>query len=90
MNTTFADTIINITVTGTLVRIDLGTLVPISSADGKQEIRATITQQIVMPLDGFTRAFGAQESVIKRLIADGIIKPKEQPIETATIGSWTT
>jgi hypothetical protein len=88
MNTTFADTMLNITVTGPLVRIDLGTLTPTTNAEGKQEVRATVTQQLVMPLEGFARSFGMQESVIKRMVTDGILKPSEQ--STPTVASGTT
>ena len=87
MNTIFADTMLNITVTGALVRIDLGTLTPVTSAEGKQEVRATPTQQVVMPLEGFARAFGMQESVIKRMIDDGILKPKDQAVPAVTSGT---
>ena len=78
MNTTFADTILNIAVTGPLVRIDLGTVSAVQGQNGQQELRATPTQQLVMPLDGFVRAFGLQEGVIKKLIADGVLQPQPQ------------
>ena len=73
MNTTFADTILNIAITGPLVRIDLGTVTPVPGQTGAQALRATPTQQLVMPLDGFIRAFGMQESEIKKLVADGVV-----------------
>lgn len=74
MQTNYADTILNITLTGAMVRIDLGTVVPVTNADGTQEGRATQTQQLVMPLDGFVQSFGVQEQVIKKLLADGVLK----------------
>jgi hypothetical protein len=80
MQTTFADTILSINLTGPLVRIDLGTLAPVPGKDGKQELRATPTQQLVMPLEGFVRAFGMQESVIKKLLADGVLKASPEPL----------
>ena len=76
MQTSFADTILNIAITGNLVRLDLGTVTPSQTKDGKQELRATPTQQVVMPMEGFVRAFGMQEQVIKKLIADGIARAK--------------
>lgn len=75
MQTNFADTILNITLTGPLVRIDLGTMTPVVGENDEKGTRTTLTQQLVMPLDGFLRAFGLQESVIKKLIADGVVKP---------------
>lgn len=82
----FADGIVNITVTGNLVRIDLGvTELGAPNAEGKQEVRLAPSQQIVMPLDGFIRAVGIQEQLSQRLIKDGIVKvqPREKPVETA-------
>ena len=77
MQTNFADTILNVAVTGNLVRLDMGTVVPIDAKEGKggkQDLRATPTLQIVMPLEGFVRAFGLQEQLIKKLIANGVLK----------------
>jgi hypothetical protein len=73
MQTTFADTVLNISVTGPLVRLDLGTVVPGPAKDGQQELVATPTQQLVMPLEGFVRAFGMQEALVKKLIAEGVL-----------------
>jgi len=86
MQSLFADTIINITTTGNLVRLELGVVTPAPSRDGKQELRLTGTQQVVMPLEGFVRAFGVQEQVNKKMIADGVLKPQpaaDQPSITA-------
>lgn len=73
MQTNYADTILNITLTGAVVRIDFGTVAPVTRPDGTQEVRSTPTQQLVMPLDGFVQAFGIQEQVIKKLLADGVL-----------------
>lgn len=83
MQTTFADAILNISVTGALVRLELGTVVATAAQDGKQELVTTPTQQVVMPLEGFLRAFGMQETVIKKLIADGVIKAQPAPAQAA-------
>lgn len=57
-----------------LVRIDFGTATPVTNTEGAQEVRLKPTQQVVMPMEGFVRAFDAQERVIKKLIADGVLK----------------
>ena len=90
MQTNFADTLLNIAITGNLVRLDLGTVIPVQTQDGKQELRATPTQQVVMPLEGFVRAFGMQEQIIKRLIADGVLKTQPAPENQASISSGST
>lgn len=83
MQTTFADTILNIAVTGGLVRIDLGVVTPVPNQEGKTELRGSATQQLVMPLEGFVRSFGIQEGIIKKLIEDGVLKQQEKPAEVA-------
>ena len=91
MQSTFADTILNIAITGNLVRLDLGTVTPVQGKDGKQELRASPTQQVVMPMEGFVRAFGMQEQVIKKLIADGVLKAQPQDqVVPASIATGTT
>jgi len=74
MQTSFADGILNIAITGPLIRIDFGTATPVTNAEGKQEVQLTPTQQLVMPLEGFIRSFGLQEQIVRKLIADGVIK----------------
>ena len=75
MQTQFADAAINISMTGSLVRIDFGTVVPASSGDAeKREVKVSHNHQLVMPLEGFLRLYGMQEQVVKKLIADGVIK----------------
>jgi hypothetical protein len=81
MQTNFADTILNISVTGGLVRIDLGTVVPAPTDENPQALKGTQTQQLVMPLDGFINAFNTQESLVKKLVADGVLKV-QQPVGT--------
>ena len=75
MQSTFADTLLNVSITGSLVRLDLGTMIPAKNAEGKSGLRATSTLQIVMPIEGFVRAFGMQEQIVKKLVADGVLKP---------------
>jgi len=74
MNTSFADAVLNITVTGMLVRIDLGTVTLVTGKDGKQERQTHLTQQLVMPLEGFAQAFSICEQLVNKLVADGILK----------------
>jgi hypothetical protein len=52
MQTYFADGILNIAITGSLVRIDFGTATPVTNAEGKQEVRLIPSQQVVIPMGG--------------------------------------
>jgi hypothetical protein len=88
MTTVFADTIVQVSLTGSLVRIDLGT-VAIVNKDGKQEARLMPTQQLVMPLEGFVRGFGVQQQAVNKLIADGVLKPQEQRAEAEPLKAET-
>lgn len=81
----FADSIFNVTVTGNVVRIELGVAeLGAANADGKQEVRLVQSQQIAMPLEGFVRAVGIQEQVVRRLINDGVIKMQPREAAAAT------
>lgn len=82
----FADSIFNISIAGNMVRIELGVVEPgVANAEGKQEPRLVQSQQIVMPLEGFVRAVGIQEQVMRRLIKDGVVRmqPQEKNEEAA-------
>ena len=81
MQSNFADTILNIAITGNLVRIDLGVLTPTQTAEGKLEQHPTPTQQIVMPIEGFVRSFDIQERVITQLIESGVIQKKADKLK---------
>jgi hypothetical protein len=70
----FADALVNLSVTGNLVRLDLGVMSLAQTTDNKQDVRLVTTQQLVMPLDGFLKAFNAQEQLIKKLIQEGVLK----------------
>ena len=76
MQIIFADAAVNIAITGSLVRIDLGTVIPDPNqqATDKPGVRLNTNQQLVMPLEGFLRLFGMQEQMVKKLITDGVIK----------------
>ena len=79
MQTSFADAILNIAVTGPLVRIDFGTATAVTNAEGRQEVRLNPSQQVVMPMEGFGRALDAQERLMKQLSADGVLKVQAPP-----------
>lgn len=79
MQTNYADAIINIAlIPGGLVRLELGTVTPIQSTEGKQEFTLTPTQHLVMSIDGFIRSFGAQEQLMQKLLVDGVVKRREE------------
>lgn len=70
----FADRIENVTVTGSLVRLDLGSFQPPKTADGTPTIE--VTHRVVMPLEGLVGSIGALNTLVKKLIDDGVLIPK--------------
>ena len=78
----FADRIRNIAVTGPLVRIELGSL-ELPKAEGQQP-QLIPTETLVMPLDGFVASFGMLEAMMKKLLADGVLK---QQAPAAVLGN---
>ena len=67
----FADRVINLAVTGPLIRIDFGAM-QLAEGEG-QKAQLIACQTLVMPLDGFIASVGMMETVIKKLIDDGVI-----------------
>lgn len=78
MQVFFADGITNVSLSGSgLVRIEFGAVAPAPKDNGQQQMALTPTQQVVMPMEGFLRAFGTQEQVVKKLMADGIVQRRD-------------
>jgi len=70
----FSDRLVNISITGPLVRLDFATLVaPVKEG---QQPALTQNQTMVMPMDGFLQSFGMLEVMVRKLIAEGVLKPQ--------------
>lgn len=69
---TFADRIVNVAVTGPLIRIELAALQAPTAQGQSPQLMATNT--LVMPLDGFVASYGLLEAVIKQLVDSGVLK----------------
>lgn len=68
----FADRVVNLSVTGALIRLELGALhAPVAEGEKPQLVPS---QTLVMPLDGFLASFSMMDAVVKKLIADGVVK----------------
>jgi len=78
MQVFFADGMTNISMSGNgLIRLEFGAVAPTGKPEGEQQVILQPTQQVVMPLEGFLRAFGTQEQVMKKLMDDGLVKRSE-------------
>jgi hypothetical protein len=76
----FADRVANIALTGTLVRLEFGVMQAPVAEGQKQQLLPS--QTLVMPLDGFLASFGMMEGMVKKLVADGVVKTKPQEAES--------
>lgn len=72
----------NIMVTGTVVRIDMVSMVE-PAGEGSQP-RFEHRQRVVMPLDGFLRSFGMAEGVVKKMVDAGVVAMRN-PTDTASV-----
>jgi hypothetical protein len=68
----FADRIVNLSITGPLIRIELGV---IQLTEGSEKPTGFVaTQTLVMPLDGFANSFRMLEQAMKKLAESGLVK----------------
>lgn len=69
IETSFADQIVNLTVSNGLVRIDLGVVENYAEGEDKKKRkqRIEVTQRLVMPLDGFVRSFSMQQKMVAQI-----------------------
>jgi len=72
-NEIFADSIGEISVTGSVVRIDLVSMSP-TERDEKKNPKPVFRQRIVMPVEGFVQSFTLMAQVMQQLEKSGLIK----------------
>jgi hypothetical protein len=71
---TFVDGLNNVAVTGPIVRLEFLHLVGVKD----NQPQFVPGEQMVMPLEGFLRAFDMQRRVIAQMVKDGVIKLNEE------------
>lgn len=71
----FAHGVSRVDVVGGMVRFEFFTLQP-PAADGEPPVQVP-TQAVIVPMDGFLRAFAAQQNVMQQLMQAGIIARRE-------------
>lgn len=82
MNSLFADRLTNLQIVANTVRLEFSTL-EIAPAANQAAPQTVVSHVLVMPLEGFVQAFNGQEAVVKKLLADGVLKTVE-PAASAT------
>ena len=73
---TFTDRIVNVAVTGAMVRIEFGVLNRPESKD--EALQLEPSQVLVMPLEGFVNSFGMLDALMKKLVEDGVLRPRTE------------
>jgi hypothetical protein len=71
MSSLFADRILNLAVTGNLVRLEMGASKVPSSGTGEHVLEPAFT--LVMPLDGFLQSVEVMNTVINQLVASKVV-----------------
>ena len=76
MTDIYADAFENILVHGGVVRIDLASYSPRDKSEGDKPA-LELTGRLVMPIEGFVRAFGGIGEVVRQMVEAGVIEPIE-------------
>ena len=79
----FADRIISVAVTNTLVRLEFGVQKPVEQKDG-QPMPLELSSTIVMPLEGMLASMSMLEDLLRKLAKDGVIKVAQPQDQTAS------
>lgn len=87
MQDIYTDAFTNISVTGGIVRIDLGSLQ--APAKGETEPTVVNNQRLIMPLDAFLVAHRTCEQVIGKMQEAGLIRKREDAANNALPGTST-
>lgn len=81
----FADRIRNISITGPLIRIEFGVASLPATEGGKPELVAGPT--LVLPLEGLVASMGMLDALMKKLLADGVLKHQTSASDTVSPAS---
>jgi hypothetical protein len=76
MNSFFADRLTNLQIVANTVRLEFSTL-DIAPGNNLDAPKTTVSHVLVMPIEGFVQAFNGQDAVVKKLVADGVLKTNE-------------
>lgn len=74
----YADGIGEITVTGTIVRIDIVSLSP-SERDANNNPKTVFRQRIVMPVDAFANSVDLMQKVLSGLVEANVVQQRPAP-----------
>jgi hypothetical protein len=70
----FADRLLNVAVTGPLVRLQWGVM-GVPQAEGEKPA-LRVSQTLVLPLDGLLASMAMIDGLVKQLVKDGVLRPQ--------------
>ncbi len=76
--TIYAHQVTNISIQGGIVRLELAVIDELPNGQG-DTIKMRISHQLVLPLDAFVKAFEIQQTVMSKLVQDGVLRRMERP-----------
>jgi len=76
----FADRILEISVTGSVVRLDLGSF-STTGKDSNNQPLLEVRQRVIMPAEGFVQSFALMTKLMQDLEKRGLIRRNEMPAE---------
>lgn len=79
----FADRIMSVAVTNTLVRLEFGVQKPVEQQEGAP-MPLEPTSTVVMPLEGLLASMSMLEDLMRKLVKDGVIKASSPTNPTDT------
>lgn len=71
---TFADSVAQIHLAGGMVRLDLATVQPAASQDGKRVYVPELRERVIMNLEGFLQSYATMQRFVNQLVESGIVK----------------
>ena len=73
-NYLFADSVSNVSILNGIVRLELVA----STLEGQNEIKSIPAGTLALPLNGFINLHAQIDSIIKKMVEDGLLQPNDQ------------
>jgi hypothetical protein len=81
--TIYADQVTNISIQNGIVRLELAVVDELPKTQNEQ-IKMRVSHHLVLPLNAFVKAFEIEQTMMNKLVQDGVLKPTEKaPTPTA-------
>jgi hypothetical protein len=79
--TIYADQVTNISIHGGIVRFELAVVDELPKTQN-DPVRMRVSHHLVLPLDAFVKAFEIEQTIMNKLVQDGVLKRTEKPAAT--------